>query len=116
MNWLIANYDVIIGILVLITICSLSIYEFIMIGKEKQLIKVKEWLLYACIEAEKSLGSGTGVVKLRYVYDLFCGKFSFLKLVVSFEEFSEMVDQSLVTMREMLSTNENIKRIVSENK
>ena len=116
MSWLITNYDIIIGILVSLVFLGLSIYKFIMIGKEKQLDKVKEWLLYACIEAEKSLGSGTGVIKLRYVYDLFCSKFSFLKLIVSFEEFSEMVDQSLVTMREMLLTNENIKRIVNENK
>ena len=114
MNWLINNYDVIIGVIVLITISSLSIFKFIMLGKEKQLDKVKEWLLYACIEAEKSLGSGTGVVKLRYVYDLFCSKFSFLKLLVTFDEFSNMVDDALVTMREMLLSNENIKRIVSE--
>lgn len=114
MRWLISNYDVLIGILVLSMICSLSVYKFIMLGKEKQLVKVKEWLLYACIEAERSLGSGTGVVKLRYVYDLFCSKFSFLKLIVTFDEFSEMVDQSLITMREMLLSNENVKRIVSE--
>ncbi|MFR6482019.1 MAG: hypothetical protein ACLUPD_10785 [Anaerotignum faecicola] len=37
--------------------------------------KVKEWLLLAVTEAEKELGSGTGQLKLRYVYDLFLRRF-----------------------------------------
>lgn len=103
MTWLISNYDLVIGILAILLIICLSIYKFIALGKSKQLVKVKEWLLYACIEAEKSLGSGEGENKLRYVYNLFCRRFPFLILLISFEEFDKLVDQSLDTMQELLS-------------
>lgn len=113
---IIKNMGLIIGTIILITLVGLTIKEFIELGKEKQLEKVKEWLLYACIMAEKKLGGGTGKVKLRYVYDLFVEKFSFLKLLVTFEQFSEMVDEALVKMREMLEKNPNVAMLVEGNK
>ena len=113
---IIKNMGLIIGTIILIALVGLTIKEFIEIGKEKQLEKVKEWLLYACIMAEKKLGGGTGQVKLRYVYDLFVEKFSFLKLLVTFEQFSGMVDEALVKMREMLEKNPNVAMLVEDNK
>lgn len=113
---IIKNMGLIIGTIILIALAGLTIKEFIELGKEKQLEKVKEWLLYACIMAEKKLGGGTGQVKLRYVYDLFVEKFSFLKLLVTFEQFSEMVDEALVKMREMLEKNPNVAMLVEDNK
>lgn len=113
---IIKNMGLIIGIIILIALVGLTIKEFIELGKEKQLEKVREWLLYACIMAEKKLGGGTGQVKLRYVYDLFVEKFSFLKLLVTFEQFSEMVDEALVKMREMLEKNPNVAMLVEDNK
>ena len=113
---IIKNMGLIIGIIILIALVGLTIKEFIELGKEKQLEKVKEWLLYACIMAEKKLGGGTGQVKLRYVYDLFVEKFSFLKLLVTFEQFSGMVDEALVKMREMLEKNPNVAMLVEGNK
>lgn len=113
---IIKNMGLIIGTIILIALVGLTIKEFIELGKEKQLEKVREWLLYACIMAEKKLGGGTGQVKLRYVYDLFVEKFSFLKLLVTFEQFSEMVDEALVKMREMLEKNPNVAMLVGDNK
>ena len=113
---IIKNIGLIIGTIILIALAGLTIKEFIELGKEKQLEKVREWLLYACIMAEKKLGGGTGQVKLRYVYDLFVEKFSFLKLLVTFEQFSEMVDEALVKMREMLEKNPNVAMFVEGNK
>lgn len=113
---IIKNMGLIIGTIILIALVGLTIKEFIELGKEKQLEKVKEWLLYACIMAEKKLGGGTGQVKLRYVYDLFVEKFSFLKLLVTFEQFSGMVDEALVKMREMLEKNPNVAMLVEDNK
>ena len=113
---IIKNMGLIIGTIILIALAGLTIKEFVELGKEKQLEKVKEWLLYACIMAEKKLGGGTGKVKLRYVYDLFVEKFSFLKLLVTFEQFSEMVDEALVKMREMLEKNPNVAMLVGDNK
>lgn len=113
---IIKNMGLIIGTIILVALVGLTIKEFIELGKEKQLEKVKEWLLYACIMAEKKLGGGTGQVKLRYVYDLFVEKFSFLKLLVTFEQFSGMVDEALVKMREMLEKNPNVAMLVEGNK
>lgn len=59
----------------------------------------KEWLLFAVIEAEKQLGSDTGAIKLRVVYDQFLEKFPVLRMWVSFDLFSKMVDEALNKMQ-----------------
>ena len=74
--------------------------------------KVKEWLLLAVTEAEKELGSGTGQLKLRYVYDLFLQRFPAVAKRISFETFSYWVDRALIDMREMLNKNKAIYRMV----
>ena len=51
---------------------------------DKQLSKVREWLLYAVTKAEKELGGGTGQIKLRYVYDMFVARFTWLARVTGF--------------------------------
>lgn len=56
-------------------------------------------------EAEKQLGSGTGQLKLRQVYDKFLEKFPLLSVLVPFKMFSEMVDKALERMRVMLESN-----------
>ena len=114
MMWIIKNIDVIIGIIALLIISSMAIYKFIQSGKEHQITKIKEWLLFAVIQAEKELGGGTGQLKLRYVYDMFVSKFKFVQMLVSFEEFSEMVDDSLDIMRGMLTTNVKVKEYVEQ--
>ena len=78
----------------------------------KQPKKVKEWLRYAVIEAEKELGSGTGPVKLRSVYDMFITKFPKLSVFISFNTFSEWVDVALDYMEELLTDNKNVKAII----
>lgn len=87
----------------------ISIKNFIKLGKEKQLQMVREWLLLAVVEAEKKLGSGTGKIKLRFVYDLFIDKFKYLAYFVTFEQFSLLVDEALEKMRKLIETNELIK-------
>ena len=57
--------------------------------------KAKEWLLLAVIEAEKEFGSKTGVIKLRAVYNMFLTTFPVLSKFISFEQFSQMVDEVL---------------------
>lgn len=73
--------------------------------------KVKNWLLWACTQAEKIYGGGTGKLKLAYVYDIFVGKFPFLQAVIPFSVFSKLVDAALESMKSMLS-NANIAAIV----
>jgi|SRR5690554_3557481 len=80
----------------------------------KQLDKVREWLLYFVIQAEAYLGSGTGKLKLRYVYDAFVQKYPILKVFVSFDKFSKMVDVALDEMERMIETNDKVKKIVTK--
>ena len=109
------NMIIALGIIGLIGIAIAAIYYFIKLGKEKQLEVVREWLLLAVIEAEKALGSNTGRIKLRYVYDLFITKFKFLSLVISFDQFSLLVDDALDVMRDMIISNKSIKDYVESN-
>lgn len=88
------------------------IVKFFKLPRESQIAKVKEWLLFAVAEAEKELGSGTGQLKLRYVYDMFVSKFPFLVKFVPFELFSKLVDEVLEKFREMLSNNKAVKEYV----
>lgn len=67
--------------------------------------RAKEWLLGAVTEAEKELGSKTGKLKLRFVYDLFIAKFPIFSKLISFQGFSDMVDEVLVEMRKIINTN-----------
>ena len=108
------NIAVIIGICCVVGVIGFGIYQFIKLEKDKQLEIVKEWLLLAVVEAEKKLGGGTGQIKLRYVYDMFLELFKFLASMITFEQFSIMVDMALDKMRLMLSSNEKLKDYIEK--
>lgn len=74
--------------------------------------KVKEWLKYAVTMAEKELGTGTGQLKLREVYDWFLQMFPVFGKILPFSIFSRLVDDALVWMREQLSNNNMINAYV----
>lgn len=74
--------------------------------------RAKEWLKWAVCYAEEVLGSGTGQLKLRYVYDMFIEQFPTLSSIISFTVFSKWVDLALEWMREQLEKNENIKALI----
>lgn len=111
---MIDNVIIICGTIILIGIIGLCLCWFVKLGKERQKEIVLEWLLLAVIKAEKELGDGTGQLKLRFVYDLFIDKFRFISMLMSFSQFSELVDQTLITMRSMLETNKQIKDYVTK--
>lgn len=106
-------YLIIIG-LVVVVVGIKTIYNFFSTTtKEERLNAVKEWLVYAVALAEKELGSGTGALKLREVYDQFLTKFpSYITKAISFATFSKLVDEALVTFKNMLKTNEAVKNYV----
>ena len=98
--------------LVVMVAAVLLVIQFIRYPRATQLKKVKEWLLYAVAKAEKELGSGTGRLKLRFVYDLFLVRFSWLSMLITFDLFSRMVDEALIEFRELLETNQYIEDLV----
>lgn len=87
---------------------------FFRLGKEKQIQIIKEWLLLAVIKAEKELGDGTGQVKLRFVYDMFIDKFRFVAMFINFSQFSDLVDLALITMKDMIANNNQIKEYINK--
>lgn len=74
---------------------------------EKQKEKIKEWLIWACIEAERALQSGTGQLKLREVWNLFCAvpAFGWVARIIDFDTFSGWVTEALSTVKRMLVEN-----------
>lgn len=112
MEFIIENWPIIVAALAAAAVLPAAVVTFAGLPTEAQLAKVKEWLLWAVTEAEKDLGGGTGKLKLRQVYDLFVTRFPWLAKLVSFELFSDMVDEALEQMREMLDTNEAVKAFV----
>ena len=87
MDFLINNWPLLIAAVAVIAVAATYLINFFKMPGNKQLEKVKEWLLFAVIQAEKELGGGTGQVKLRYVYDMFVSKFPALVSFISFEMF-----------------------------
>lgn len=74
--------------------------------------KIKEWLKMAVIDAERWLGSGTGQIKLRYVYDQFIQRFPVVSKIISFKLFSKWVDFALEWMRKQIENNNKIKSYI----
>lgn len=112
MDFLVENWFVIIAVIALGIGIVIAIVKFIKSGNAAQLANLKEWLLYATIEAEKALGSGTGKLKLRTVYDMFLAKFPWLAKTITFDRFSELVDDALENMNDLLATNSAVQSYV----
>lgn len=113
METLIENWHVLAAGLAVLVAAGLGIYRFVGLPTQEQLDKVRKWLLWAVTEAEKELGSGTGELKLRQVYDLFVVRFPWLAKVISFDLFSALVDEALEEMRELLDTNQAVSAFVN---
>jgi len=113
MKFITENWFVIVALAAVAGATGYAVYAFVKMPSDKQLNKVREWLLYAVTKAEKELGGGTGQIKLRYVYDMFVARFTWLAKVISFEMFSMMVDEALDKMKSMLEQNKAMQELVN---
>lgn len=95
---------------ILILILFITGVIFFILNQRKN---IKEWLLYAVVEAEKNLGSKTGKIKLRQVYDEFIRTFPIISKIISFNLFSSLVDTSLIEMKKILDSNTTISQYVN---
>ena len=102
------SVGVILGIIILGVLVGLLVYQFAKLDKTTKIDNIKQWLKFAVVEAEKALGSGTGQLKLRYVYDLAVKQFPWIVTLVTFEIFSGWVDEALDWMRDQLKQNSAI--------
>lgn len=112
MEFLINNWAVILGVVAVLVVLGISVYKFAGLPTKSQIEKIKEWLLWAVTKAESDLGSGTGTIKLRSVYDMFIAKFPVTAKLVSFETFSMWVDSALNEMKAILAKNESVKELI----
>lgn len=107
--------QIIVVIFIAVVATAGGVYYFIKLPKEKRISNIKEWLKYAVVEAEKALGSGTGQLKLRMVYDMAAKQFSWIINSIPFETFSAWVDEDLEWMNKQLEDNKATQEYV-ENK
>lgn len=114
LEFLISYWWLLIILLAVGVIAGVAICNFVKKPSSEQLKQVKEWLLYAVMEAEKTLGSGTGQAKLRYVYDKFLTKFPIVSALISFDTFSNLVDEALEKFEEMLKDNEQLNNYIEK--
>ena len=115
MEFIANNWYIIVAACAAIAVIVYFICKFFKLPRATQIAKVKEWLLFAVTQAEKEFGSGTGQLKLRYVYDMFVAKFPYLVQFVSFETFSKLVDEVLEKFKEMFKNNASVKQYVVGN-
>ena len=110
MKAVVENWAITVSVVVTVAVAALTIYQFFLLPTDKQKEKVKEWLVWACIEAEKALQSGTGQAKLRKVYDAFIAvrAFSWLAKIISFDTFSAYVSEALVEAKKMIINSESL--------
>lgn len=113
-NFISQNYAIIILFIAIVIVAIVRAKNFSTMLKEKQFEQIKGWLLGAVTLAEAQYGSGTGKIKLSVVYDAFVEKLPWLAQIISFDRFSELVDDALVEMRNLLENNKNIAAIVED--
>lgn len=97
------NTEIILGAIIALFLIVLTIY----------LMGFKNWLVWAVSEAEKVLGSGTGQLKLRYVYDAAIMRFPIVAKIIPFKLFSRMVDAALKVMNDMITNNTSIAEAIT---
>lgn len=107
MKWIVESWYLFVAILAGMGALGGAVYRFLGQPSKKQKEKIKEWLIWACIEAERTLQSGTGQLKLREVWNLFCGvsAFRWVARIISFDTFSEWVTEALAKVKRMLVEN-----------
>lgn len=114
MNWIVENWFLVVALVSCIAGITCTIIYFVKLPTQEQKEKIREWLVWACIEAEKELQSGTGQLKLREVWNKFCQipAFASVAKFISFDLFSEYVKEALTKAKEMLVKNRNLSAYV----
>lgn len=108
------NWMTVFGVLAIMTVSSFYIMRWLEKPKAQQIDDLKEWLKFAVIEAEKMLGSKTGEIKLRCVYDKALVAFPWVVKFISFEIFKGYVTEALNWMEKELSENPSIAAYVEK--
>lgn len=112
MEWFIDNWFLIVAAVAVIIAVVYAVRKFLGLPTDQQIDNFKEWLKWAVTQAEKELGSGTGQLKLRRVYDMAVKQFPWIARLVCFEEFSMWVDEALIWLNAQLESNKKVNDMV----
>ena len=112
--WVINNWAILVIAIIVVVAVIAAVIKFFKLPRGKQMKKVREWLKYVVTMAEKEYGSKTGQLKLASVYSAFLSKFPWMGMIISYEEFSKLVDDALTWMNTQLADNSNIAAIVRQ--
>jgi hypothetical protein len=113
MTTFLQNLPMICLLIALSSVAICGVYSFINLPRQKQIQALEEWLKWAVVMAEKKLGSGTGQLKLREVYEMAIAQFPWIAKSMEFEYFKCMVDEALQWMRKQLEDNKAIDEYVN---
>ena len=113
-NWVVENWFLILALAAALGVSVWAVIKFAGLPTEAQREKINEWLIWACIEAEKKLQSDTGQLKLREVWNMFCAVpvFAPVAKFIPFETFSTWVKDALLRAKEMLVNNKTLANYV----
>ena len=98
---------------IILLVIVLGVFGFAVYQKRAN---AKEWLKWAVVQAEIALGSDTGQLKLRSVYEMFVKQFPWFSILVSFDTFSAWVDEALEWMKNQINCNDAIKAVIEPTK
>jgi hypothetical protein len=87
-------------------------HSFFSSSKTEKIAQIKEILLYLVAMAEKELGGGTGNLKLAKVYNEFTSEYPDLAKVITYEQFTELVDEVLIKFENLLRDNAKAKQLI----
>lgn len=108
LSFIATYWYLIVAAIAIISVISIKVYIFLKTPGKDQLNKIQEWLVWAVAQAEKELGSGTGQMKIRYVYDLFITKFPAVAIFIKYDTFKEMVEKALDEFKDLIDNNRQI--------
>lgn len=114
MEWLIENWFIAMAIFAILECAVYFAIKFLQLPNKEQVNKIKSWLLLAVVQAETELGEKTGRLKLAMVYDAFIVRFPMTAKFISFETFSSYVDMALEEMKNLLESNQAVKKYVEK--
>lgn len=113
MDFVASNWYVMVALSCVVAVIVYAAIKFFNMPSKKQIANLLEFLKIAVVEAEKSLGTGTGQLKLRVVYETAIIRFPWVETYVSFDKFSGWVDEALVWMKQQIESNKNIASYVN---
>lgn len=106
------NWAILVAMICGVAFVTAMVVKFMNMPSAKQIENLMEWLKIAVVEAEKALGTGTGSLKLRSVYESAVIAFPWVAKYMTFEKFSELVDVALEWMKEQIEKNQYIKEYI----